>query len=165
MTRATAPLLPLMTEEIWRGLTGERSVHLTDYPAADELPADHELVLAMDRARDVCSVGSSLRKAGGLRARLPLGGLTVVVPEPGQLEPFRSVIRDELNVKELTLVDVATASEADFGVSQRLTVNARAAGPAVGKGRAGGDPGQQVRRLVRLVRGRRDLRRARARRG
>ena len=133
VTRATAPLLPLMTEEIWRGLTGERSVHLTDYPAADELPADHELVLAMDRARDVCSVGSSLRKAGGLRARLPLGGLTVVAPEPGQLEPFRSVIRDELNVKDLTLVDVATASEADFGVAQRLTVNARAAGPRLGR--------------------------------
>ena len=133
VTRATAPLLPLVTEEIWRGLTGKRSVHLTDYPTAEELPADHELVLAMDRARDVCSVGSSLRKAGGLRARLPLGGLTVVVPEPGQLEPFRSVIQDELNVKELTLVDVETASEADFGVGQRLTVNARAAGPRLGR--------------------------------
>jgi len=57
----------------------------------------------------------------------------VVVPEPGQLEPFRSVIRDELNVKDLTLVDVATASEADFGVAQRLTVNARAAGPRLGR--------------------------------
>ena len=38
--RVTAPLLPLTTEEVWRGLTGERSVHLTDWPLADELPAD-----------------------------------------------------------------------------------------------------------------------------
>ena len=38
--RVTAPLLPLTTEEVWRGLTGERSVHLTDWPSADELPAD-----------------------------------------------------------------------------------------------------------------------------
>ena len=38
--RVTAPLLPLTTEEVWRGLTGGRSVHLTDWPAADELPAD-----------------------------------------------------------------------------------------------------------------------------
>jgi isoleucyl-tRNA synthetase len=133
VTRAIAPLLPLTTEEIWRGLTGERSVHLTDYPLAEDLPADHELVLAMDRAREICSVGSSLRKANGLRARLPLGGLTVVVPQPDQLEPFRSVIQDELNVKSITLVDVATASEADFGVGQRLSVNARAAGPRLGK--------------------------------
>ncbi|HET7397893.1 MAG TPA: isoleucine--tRNA ligase [Intrasporangium sp.] len=133
VTRAIAPLLPLTTEEIWRGLTGERSVHLTDYPLAEELPADHGLVVAMDRARDVCGAGSSLRKARSLRARLPLAGLTVVVPEPQALEPFRSVIRDELNVKELTLVDLATASEADFGISRRLTVNARAAGPRLGR--------------------------------
>jgi isoleucyl-tRNA synthetase len=133
VTRATAPLLPLVTEEIWRGLTGERSVHLADYPAVDDLPADHELVVAMDRAREICSTASSLRKARGLRARLPLAELTVVAPEPAKLEPFRGIIQDELNVKALTLVDVATASEADFGVSQRLTVNARAAGPRLGK--------------------------------
>ena len=145
VTRAIAPLLPLTTEEIWRGLTGERSVHLTDYPLAEDLPADHELVLAMDRAREICSVGSSLRKANALRARLPLGGLTVVVPHPEQLEPFRSVIQDELNVKGITLVDVATASEADFGVGQRLSVNARAAGPAARQGCPAGDQGQQVR--------------------
>ncbi|MDV3223444.1 class I tRNA ligase family protein, partial [Intrasporangium sp.] len=133
VTRAVAPLLPLMTEEIWRGLTGERSVHLTDYPAADEFPADHALVVAMDRARDVCSVGSSLRKAKGLRARLPLSSLSVVVPEAASLEPFRGIIMDELNVKDLDLVDLTTASEADYGVEQRLTVNARAAGPRLGR--------------------------------
>jgi isoleucyl-tRNA synthetase len=133
VTRAIAPLLPLVTEEIWRGLTGGRSVHLTDYPLVDDLPADHALVVAMDRARDVCSVGSSLRKARQLRARLPLAALTVVVPEPDALEPFRSIIQDELNVKDLVLVDLATASEADFGVTQRLAVNARAAGPRLGK--------------------------------
>jgi isoleucyl-tRNA synthetase len=133
VTRAIAPLLPLTTEEIWRGLTGERSVHLTDYPAAEELPADHELVLAMDRSRDICSTGSSLRKARSLRARLPLARLTVVVPEAEALEPFRSIIQDELNVKSLELVDLSTASEADFGIAQRLTVNARVAGPRLGK--------------------------------
>src|SRR6476660_8852905 len=42
--RATAPLMPLTTEEVWRGLTGERSVHLTDWPSADDLPADESLV-------------------------------------------------------------------------------------------------------------------------
>lgn len=133
VTRAIAPLLPLVTEEIWRGLTGGRSVHLEDYPAVDELPEDHALVAAMDRAREVCSVGSSLRKAERLRARLPLARLTVVVPEPGALEPFRAIVQDELNVKELDLVDLDGASGADFGVSQRLTVNARAAGPRLGK--------------------------------
>ena len=70
-SRLAAPLLPLATEAIWRGLTGERSVHLTDWPSADELPRDEELVAAMDEVRAVCSVTSSVRKANKLRVRLP----------------------------------------------------------------------------------------------
>ena len=70
--RVVAPLLPLTTEEIWRGLTGGRSVHLTDWPSYDDLPEDHALVASMDRAREVCSTASALRKANQLRARLPL---------------------------------------------------------------------------------------------
>ena len=69
LTRVAAPLLPLVTEEIWRGLTGGRSVHLTDWPSAADLPADDALVAAMDRARTICSVGSSLRKSEHLRVR------------------------------------------------------------------------------------------------
>jgi isoleucyl-tRNA synthetase len=133
LTRSVAPLLPLMTEEIWRGLTGGRSVHLQDWPEASELPADPELVLAMDRAREVCSVASSLRKAAQLRNRLPLARLTVVAPAPAGLADFTAVIADEVNVRAVELVDVDSASEADFGVSQRLSVNARAAGPRLGR--------------------------------
>jgi isoleucyl-tRNA synthetase len=131
--RAAAPLLPLTTEEIWRGLTGGRSVHLTDWPDASDLPADDALVAGMDRAREVCSAASSLRKAGGLRVRLPLAGLTVVVPDAVSLKDFGAIIADEVNVRTVTLRDIAEASEADFGVSQRLTVNARAAGPRLGR--------------------------------
>ena len=133
VTRAVAPLLPLTTEEIWRGLTGGRSVHLTDWPDAAALPADHTLVAAMDRVRDVCSAALGLRKAGGLRARLPLASLTVVTDDPTSLELLVGVIADEVNVREVVVRSAADASAADFGVSQRLTVNARAAGPRIGK--------------------------------
>ena len=133
LTRVAAPLLPLVTEEIWRGLTGGRSVHLTDWPSAADLPADDALVAAMDRARTICSVGSSLRKSEQLRVRLPLAGLTVVTADPATLEPFAPIIADELNVKSVTLLDVDAAHESDFGISQKLTVNARVAGPRLGK--------------------------------
>ena len=83
--RLAAPLLPLATEVIWRGITGERSVHLTDWPEADVLPADADLVAAMDQVREVCSAGSSLRKAKKLRVRLPLPKLTVAVEDPQRL--------------------------------------------------------------------------------
>ena len=131
--RVAAPLLPLVTEEIWRGLTGGRSVHLTDWPNIYDLPEDHTLVAAMDRVHTVCSVGSSLRKAERLRTRLPLSSLTVVTADAAALRPFSAVIADELNVKSVDVRDVADAHQSDFGISQKLTVNARAAGPRLGK--------------------------------
>jgi isoleucyl-tRNA synthetase len=133
VTRVVAPLLPFTAEEIWRGLTGSRSVHLTDWPDASDLPADDELVAAMDRAREICSVASALRKAGGLRTRLPLQDLTVVTPDAASLESFGPIVADEVNVRTVTLVDLDAASGSDFGVTQKLTVNARAAGPRLGK--------------------------------
>ena len=133
VTRVTAPLLPFTTEEIWRGLTGARSVHLTDWPDASDLPEDDDLVAAMDRAREICSVASGLRKSGGLRNRLPLADLTVVTTDAAALEPFGAIVADEVNVRTVTLVDLGSAREADFGISTKLTVNARAAGPRLGK--------------------------------
>jgi isoleucyl-tRNA synthetase len=127
-SRLAAPLLPLITEIIWRGLTGERSVHLTDWPQAGELPADAELVAAMDQVREVCSAASSLRKAKKLRVRLPLPKLTVAVEEPQQLVPFADLIADELNVKSVELTDAIDT----YGRFE-LTVNARVAGPRLGK--------------------------------
>ena len=127
-TRLAAPLLPMTTEMIWRGVTGQRSVHLTDWPEAGVLPADPDLVAAMDQVREVCSAASSLRKAKKLRVRLPLPKLTVAVDDSQRLRPFADLIADELNVKAVELTDDIAA----YGRFE-LTVNARAAGPRLGK--------------------------------
>lgn len=127
-TRLAAPLLPMATEVIWRGLTGERSVHLTDWPEAGVVPADPALVEAMDQVRDVCSTASSLRKANKLRVRLPLPKLTVAVENPSALQSFTDLIADELNVKAVELSGDVPA----YGRFE-LAVNARAAGPRIGK--------------------------------
>ncbi|MGF6881075.1 isoleucyl-tRNA synthetase [Nocardia sp. GAS34] len=126
--RLAAPLLPLVTEVIWRGLTGGRSVHLTDWPRADELPRDPELVAAMDEVRTVCSTVLSLRKAQNLRVRLPLSEVTVAAADAEALVPFTDLIADEVNVKKVDL----TADVAAHGRFE-LVVNARAAGPRLGK--------------------------------
>lgn len=126
--RLAAPLLPLISEVIWRGITGERSVHLTNWPEARELPADPGLVAAMDQVRDVCSAASSVRKAKKLRVRLPLPKLTVAVANPDALRPFAGLIADELNVKAVELTDDIDA----YGRFE-LTVNAKVAGPRLGK--------------------------------
>ncbi|MGA8851026.1 MAG: isoleucine--tRNA ligase [Aeromicrobium sp.] len=131
--RVTAPLLPLTTEEIWRGLTAERSVHLTNWPSADALPSDDALVAGMDQVRDICSTGSSIRKGAGLRTRLPLSSLLVAVTDPDLLSGFADIIAGELNVKQVRFVDVTSDEAQAFGLSSKLTVNARAAGPRLGK--------------------------------
>ncbi|WP_277675424.1 isoleucine--tRNA ligase [Saccharopolyspora rectivirgula] len=126
--RTVAPLLPLTAEAVWRGLTGGRSVHLADWPEVDELPADAALVSAMDQVRQVCSAALGLRKANKLRVRLPLAELRVATPEAEELRPFVDLIRDEVNVKEVVLsTDVAAYGRFE------VAVNARAAGPRLGK--------------------------------
>jgi len=126
--RLAAPLLPLISEVIWRGLTGERSVHLSDWPGPDELPADAELVAAMDEVRAVCSVVLGLRKSQQLRVRLPLPSVTVAAADSARLEPFNGLIADEVNVKQVRL-----STDVDAHGRFELVVNARAAGPRIGK--------------------------------
>lgn len=128
LCRVVAPLAPLTAEEIWRGLTGERSVHLTDWPAAEEFPADHDLVAAMDSVRAVASAALSLRKSQGLRVRLPLSVLTVATPAADALRPFADLVADEVNVKRVEFTD-----EVGNYCQQVLTVVPRALGPRVGK--------------------------------
>jgi isoleucyl-tRNA synthetase len=130
--RVVAPLLPLVTEEVWRGLTGERSVHLADWPDVADLPSDPALVAAMDRTREVCSAVASLRKANQLRVRQPLPELTIVAADAESLADFTRLIVDEVNVKDVTLLDPADAACKEVPVSERLTVNPRAVGPRLG---------------------------------
>lgn len=128
LTRVAAPLLPFITEVIWTGLTGGRSVHLADYPEASDFPEDAELVSAMDAVRAVCSSASSVRKAHTLRNRLPLPKLTVALADSAALKPFVDIIREEVNVKEVLLTD-----DVDSVGSFDVVVNAKVAGPRLGK--------------------------------
>jgi isoleucyl-tRNA synthetase len=137
LCRVVAPLAPLTAEEIWRGLTGGRSVHLTDWPDAAEFPADHALVSTMDAVREVSSAALSLRKARGLRVRLPLASLTVAAPDAAALRPFADLIADEVNVKSVELTENLA------GYCERvLTVVPRVLGPRLGG---------QVQQVIRAV--------------
>jgi isoleucyl-tRNA synthetase len=127
LCRVASPLLPFTTEEIWRGLTGGESVHLADWPDPTALPAAPDLVEDMDRVRDVVSTAFAMRRAESVRVRQPLPALTVAGPGVERLEPFLSILADEVNVKEVRLRREGT----DFA-SFRLQVNARAVGPRLG---------------------------------
>ncbi|MDG1411036.1 MAG: isoleucine--tRNA ligase [Acidimicrobiales bacterium] len=133
LQQVTAPFLPMITEEIWIGLTGgdtdrPDSVHLSDWPAADAYPDDADLVAAMDRLRDVASTGLRLREDQGLRVRLPLASITVAGRDAETLVPFAELLRDELNVKAVKVTE-EIGSLATFV----LRPDGKALGPRLGK--------------------------------
>ncbi|MCG0283478.1 isoleucine--tRNA ligase [Streptomyces sp. PSAA01] len=127
LCRLMAPLLPLITERIWRGLTGGRSVHLTSWPTPGELPSDPELVRVMDRVREVASTALGQRKSHQLRLRLPLARLVIADPDAPALEPYTALLRDQLNVKDVQLTTDVSAHG-----RMRLTVDPRKCGPRLG---------------------------------
>ncbi|MBK5332936.1 MAG: isoleucine--tRNA ligase [Ilumatobacteraceae bacterium] len=129
MCQVAAPLLPLTTEAVYRGLVGdESSVHLTDWPTGDELVESPLLVAAMDRVRDVCSASSAVRKATGRRVRQPLASLTIAARDAESLAPYRGIIADEVNVKEVVL-----STDLDAVGAFELTVVPGVLGPRIGK--------------------------------
>jgi isoleucyl-tRNA synthetase len=126
--RVAAPLLPLVLEEVYRGLTGEESVHLSDWPKASEFPSSPELVSEMDRVRAICSSALAVRESHSLRTRLPLRQLTVAGAGVEKLAAYKPIIAEELNVKQVEL----TPTFEQFGQFQ-LQVNPRDLGPKLGE--------------------------------
>jgi isoleucyl-tRNA synthetase len=127
--KVAAPVLPFITEEIYRGLVtpvdagAPVSVHHNDYPSARTDMIDPGLEADMAMARTVVTLGRGLRKRNDLRVRQPLGTVTVIAHDQGireAAESHRGLIEDELNVHELVVraeeTDlVALSAKADFG--------------------------------------------------
>ncbi len=101
VSTALAPLMPFVTETIYRGLTGADSVHLAAWPDVSGFPQEEALIRDMDLARDVCGAGLSTRVRQQIRLRQPLRALTIAHPEVDRLRPFGDTIADELNVKTI----------------------------------------------------------------
>ncbi|SDH98173.1 isoleucine--tRNA ligase [Agrococcus jejuensis] len=126
LTTIAAPLAPLVAEEVWRGLTGGRSVHLTDWPDASALPADPALVAQMDEARAVVNALHGMRKQRRLRVRLPLAEATIT--SRVDLSAFADLVRDEVNLKAVHVVHVADDEELP-GLSKTAQIVSKVAAP------------------------------------
>lgn len=108
LSKIMAPLLPFMSDFVYRGLTGESSVHLTDWPNMSDIREDDALVAQMDMVRAVSSTAKSIREDYHLRNRLPLKSMTIAGEHAGTLEAFVDLLKDEVNVKDVILTtDVA----------------------------------------------------------
>ena len=99
LSKILAPLMPFVSEYIFKTLTNAESVHLTDYPALDSINIDEKLVQEMDFLQELCSAGKFIREEKNLRNRLPLASLTLVGADLSSA--YQEIVKDELNVKEV----------------------------------------------------------------
>lgn len=110
VSKAAAPMIPFMTEDIYRNLVcsidknAPESVHLCDFPAVDEAHIDKELEANMDEVLKVVVMGRAARNAANIKNRQPIANMFVkasfTLPEF-----FADIIRDELNTKKVTFTD------------------------------------------------------------
>ncbi len=103
LSRVMAPLMPMTTEFVYRGLTGKESVHLQDYPDVSALTVNEKLMGQMDLVRMVSSTVKSIREEHKLRNRLPLKSMTIAGEKATDLYDFVEVLKDEVNVKNVEL--------------------------------------------------------------
>jgi isoleucyl-tRNA synthetase len=102
VSRLLAPFTPFISEAIHRNLVEGRSVHLADFPVADEAARDRALEEEMAQARAAVQAGLARRDEARIKVRQPLPSFTItreLLPE------VAAIVRDELNVKELRLGD------------------------------------------------------------
>lgn len=114
MCRAASPLLPLITESIYKGLTGEKSVHLADFPSKEcaEYMIDDQLMLEMDRVRDACNAAHAIRNAQQIRTRQPLQEIKLIgLSEDALGREFSALVLDEVNVKTYVTADADQVQE------------------------------------------------------
>ena len=132
LSKIVAPLMPFVSEYVFKTLTGEESVHLTDYPTLSEIKLDDALVKEMDFLQDLCSAAKFIREEKNLRNRLPLQSLTVVGKDLDFIgTQYQDIIKDELNVKEVKL-DNNLANYADKSVYLYTPLLGKALGKDMG---------------------------------
>jgi isoleucyl-tRNA synthetase len=133
LTRLFAPIMPFLTEEMYRNLVpgpDGRSVHLCDYAEPDESLIDEQLSADTGALRRLVRLGSAARNTVKIKVRQPLAELKVRPAEESDrraVERFADQIREELNVKKVTLHEGNGAL-----LSAEVKPNPKALGPKVG---------------------------------
>ena len=103
VAKIAAPLMPFMSEFVYKGLTGEESVHLTDVPNLSAIADNAQLIEQMDMVRAISSVAKAIREEHKLRNRLPLKSMIVAGDKAEGLKDYAEALKDEVNVKEVIL--------------------------------------------------------------
>lgn len=127
ISQMVAPFAPYLAEEIYRNLTGEISVHLSDYPQANMELIDKEEEERMDLVRDLVTLGRASRESAKIKVRQPLQRIFVDGKYERLIAHLAPLIQEELNVKE-----VVFAKDLNEYMEFTLKPNFRVLGPVLG---------------------------------
>ena len=131
--KASAPMIPFLTEDIYQNLvrsldkTAPESIHLCDFPVANEAFIDKDLEADMDEVLHVVVLGRAARNAANIKNRQPIGTMYIKAEKPLS-EFFVEIIEDELNVKDAQFKDDVSAF-----TSYSFKPQLRTVGPKYGK--------------------------------
>ena len=104
LAKLCAPFIPFMTEEIFINLTKKKSVHLENYPVVDNNLIDKELEENMDLILKIVELGRAARNNANIKNRQPMGKIFVKA-ERKLADSYIKIILDELNIKEIEILD------------------------------------------------------------
>ena len=105
LCKLIAPISPFITEEIYRNLTGEESVHFADYPVFNKEMVQDKIEERMDLVRDLISLGRYVREENKLKVRQPLSEVLIDAKHKSTIGDLTDLIKEELNVKEVTFIE------------------------------------------------------------
>ncbi len=138
IAKLMAPFAPFYSDKLYADLVapmsekdGFESVHLADFPVADEAAIDKALEKRMEMAQTITSNVLALRRKVNLKVRQPLQTLLIPVMDAeqrGSIEAIRNIVLDEVNVKELQIVD-----NEESGLVKRVKADFKKLGPKYGK--------------------------------
>ena len=110
VAKVAAPMIPFMTEDIYQNLVrsldkeAPESIHLCDFPVANEAHIDKDLEAKMEEVLKVVVLGRAARNTANIKNRQPIGRMFVKA-ETALPEFYQEIIQDELNVKKVEFTD------------------------------------------------------------
>ncbi len=105
LSKLIAPIASYTAEEIYTNLTGNTSVHLSDFPVCNEELINLKLEEKMDLVRDLISIGRNVREESKIKVRQPISEILLDKKKEKVIGELTSLIKEELNVKEVIYTD------------------------------------------------------------
>ncbi len=130
LCKLCAPITPFLTEEIYQKLTSEESVHLAEYPKADENLINDEVEKQMDLIRDICSLGRFAREEAKIKVRQPIRKLILAKSSEETIGNLLPIIKEELNVKEVEFKE-DMSEYLDYIVKPNFKILGKTLGPKI----------------------------------